>query len=499
MPADFFRINRGLEIFSDTDFQTPLVQILTSTAAPDVQADAMAAPVGSLWVVNNGTQSTTRTYQKFRDTFNSKQDWRDITQTLSWREAVEVRQNIATTLPTGTAGNPVVVDGESITNGERVLFSNLTATAATDTLQSGSANAGTDNAITTANTYYFTVATNGGAPIEYSVVIAGATTFDALATLMTTAWGLGTVTWDDANDQFLFTTTATGSSASVEAFLATATTPSLFTTVQAEAAGGPIVLTEELGILGVGADIYVYDQPTGLFYLDPAQSATDGDAVFVKSGTDADISFLYNGTQWVQFGSGTAAEEDAIRDFIGKDAAGIESPDYEAPSETPATSEPADRDPFTDATGQGTSTTSQGYIAWYQDNLELAIAKINQEVFQNNRHMYVASATSLVDTVPTWVDGAEWMVRVQEGASVRQYIVTATTDGTNVDYTTHTLQKIGINIAGLTIVVTVSAGSLVLTVTTTNAGEKAIRRITTIGAAGTGALSGFMGALHVYS
>lgn len=42
---------------------------------------------------------------------------------ISWREPAEVNDSTSTVLPTGTPGDPITVDGESIGDGERVLFS----------------------------------------------------------------------------------------------------------------------------------------------------------------------------------------------------------------------------------------------------------------------------------------------------------------------------------------------------------------------------------------
>jgi len=72
-----------------------------------------------------------------------------------------------------------------------------------------------DNAITTIGTYYFKIATDGGAITEYNVVIGGATTFTALAAAMDTAWAGGTVAFDDVNDRFVFTSGSFGLSSSV--------------------------------------------------------------------------------------------------------------------------------------------------------------------------------------------------------------------------------------------------------------------------------------------
>lgn len=367
MASDFFRVERGFEIFDASDVQSSLVQILTGTARPDTQADAIAAPVGSLWIVNAGNSSTTRVYQKFRQSTSDLYDWRDITSSISWLEPVKVTDtstwaNIAA-LETelndlGTPGNVGGVASTAFVNGDRILVTDLTT--------------GTE---------------------------------------------------------------------------------------------GVYIVN---GTPGSGATLV----------LDPSNDPTDGDAVFTQEGTYADLAWLYNGTAWVQYGSGSAAEEGYIRAFIGKNGTGAEKPDYQTPSEnfdSPNADEDANRDPFTDA------VSANGYVVARYDNLELAIAKLNQEFFQNNRHLYATGVTTLSDTLPTWVDGAKWIVRVEQGAKVRQYEVHATTDGTNVDYTNYSLVRIGLNITGLNIAVTIAGGALVLTASSTGASTFEIRRMGTVG------------------
>lgn len=459
MAADFFRVERGYEI-SDAD-GTALVQVITAVTAPDVQADAIAAPIGTVWLLNDGTQATTRMYQKFRGEFNDKQDWRDVTQTLAWRDPVVVRDTVNATVPTG-GGATILVDGVLIADGERVLLDGLTATAATDTIQSDTAETGASEAIAGAHAnLYFTVATNGGAPIEYSIATAGSTDFDTVAASMQTAWALGTVVWDDANDQFLFTTTATGSSAAVEAYYATASTPALFAQIETDET---ILLTEEVGVLGVGRDIYIYDSVTGTFYLDPAQSATSGDFTWVQQGTDANTLWAYS-TMWGQFGSGSSAEEAFIRAFIGKDTAGAETPDYANP------------------TGGGPYTV--GNIIGTNDNLELAIAKGNAFQYQNNAEFRGTNVVTISDTLPVGVNMAHWLVRLNGNADptrVRAREIFAVRDNANnVDFTSFQLLSVGGNITNQNYAVTSVGGALILTVTATLAFDYEIKRLTAMG------------------
>jgi hypothetical protein len=64
-------------------------------------------------------------------------------------------------------------------------------------------------------------------------------------------------------------------------------------------------------------------------FTEDSNTATDGDAVLVQEGTNADQQWVYDGTDWVQFGGASSnAELGFIRTFIGKSAAGSETPTY---------------------------------------------------------------------------------------------------------------------------------------------------------------------------
>ena len=64
-------------------------------------------------------------------------------------------------------------------------------------------------------------------------------------------------------------------------------------------------------------------------WSEDANVETDGDAVLVQEGTSADEQWVYDGVNWVQFGSGAAAAElGYIRTFMGKTGAGSELPTY---------------------------------------------------------------------------------------------------------------------------------------------------------------------------
>lgn len=121
MAFDFFRIERGLEL-------DELVQYLQGSGAPGAAGDTAAALVGSVYTDNSDGALYTKIAagtgtDKWQKMASETYVNNAVGATVSWREPAQVRDNVATTLPTGTATQPIIVDGVSITNGGRVLFS----------------------------------------------------------------------------------------------------------------------------------------------------------------------------------------------------------------------------------------------------------------------------------------------------------------------------------------------------------------------------------------
>jgi hypothetical protein len=124
MALDFFRIERGLEL-------DELVQYLQGAGNPGVSGDSAAAPVGSvytdngtgaLWTKHTAGTGTDKWDRVASETYVNNA----VGATISWREPAKVNDAVTTTLPVGTPGSPITVDGVSITNNQRVLFSALT-------------------------------------------------------------------------------------------------------------------------------------------------------------------------------------------------------------------------------------------------------------------------------------------------------------------------------------------------------------------------------------
>lgn len=121
MSMDFFRIERGLELDEK-------IQYLQGTGAPGAAGDTAAAEVGSVYTDNATGDLYTKIAagagtNKWQKMASEQYVNNAVGATVSWREPALVRDNVATSLPVGTPTSPIIVDGVSITDGQRVLFS----------------------------------------------------------------------------------------------------------------------------------------------------------------------------------------------------------------------------------------------------------------------------------------------------------------------------------------------------------------------------------------
>jgi len=131
MALDLFRVIQGLDI--QLDDLSKNANVLVGDGAPGGTTETNAAPIGSIWLRTDAETDGLNLYWKHTTVNNSTADWNQATDKtyvdavaagLSWREPARVQDNVSTTIPTGVAGNPITVDGVSIVDGDRVLFSN---------------------------------------------------------------------------------------------------------------------------------------------------------------------------------------------------------------------------------------------------------------------------------------------------------------------------------------------------------------------------------------
>lgn len=97
-------------------------------------------------------------------------------------------------------------------------------------------------------------------------------------------------------------------------------------------ASGDRILFPDMGAGDGGKNVYIVGGSTGAWTLtEDTNDETDGDAILVNEGSSADEQWIYDGTNWVQFGgAGSATELTNIRNYIGKPTPGAVFPQYQS-------------------------------------------------------------------------------------------------------------------------------------------------------------------------
>jgi hypothetical protein len=320
MSRNFHDVSRGLSLDESVE--------IIAINGPPVGGDADVVGLGAVAIdFANG-----HLYQK-NDVGTGSDKWQFIGADKSYREPALVRQNVSTTLPSATPSTNDTQDGVTITDGDRVLFSNLT----------------------------------------------------------------------------------------------------------------------------VNPNVYIYEFSSGT-YSEDTNEATDGDTLMIEDGTDAGRSYTFNGTAWVLTNQADNDELGFIRVFIGKTAAGSETPTY-----------------------------SSAVIVTQNTDLESAIGELDAHVagltVLTSTSLSSVSGTNTLDSV--LVDdfaAVKWLVTCRQGASMVSREVWASHDGivsgadaTGADDTEYASIKSGSPISGLAIAVDVSgAGAsqvMRLQVTSTGAAD----------------------------
>lgn len=399
MAIDLFRLMHGIEIENDVSGKS--ADILVGDNAPGGDAGVQdAAPIGTIYLRTNAEADGLQLYWKWSNANNSAADWKQSTDKayvdaiaagLSWREPVQAMDTTTTTLPTGTPTQTITVDGVTISDGDRVLFTSLT-------------------------------------------------------------------TPTDRN-------------------------------------------------------VWIYDQASGTFSEDP-NAETDGDALLVQGGTYAEQQWVYDGTDWVQFGSTAGyAELEYLRTFVGKTGPGAELPTYSSIDvisqgdnletaigkldaiigTTTYTNDNviADTDDITTSldkidTAIGNRTyTEDNYVTDGQtitasiDALDQALADINTQALELSGTNQAGPV--VVDTLPVAdATQAKWLIQVRETgtpANRRAVELHAFTDGTTVDHTTYSVLKLGANIAGFDVTVDINGTDMRLIVDANNNFDYVVKRV----------------------
>lgn len=289
---------------------------------------------------------------------------------------------------------------------------------------------------------------------------------------------------------------------------------------------GDRVLFDNVGTSGEN-NVWIWDAGT-TSWTEDTNTETDGDALLVQEGTSAERQYVYDGAQWVLFGSSAgAAELGYIRSYIGKTGPGSESPTYSSTDVVTQTSnlETAIGD-LDNAMGDGEITNAGGNyslsddMSWgatgtlevtdafnelndsignrsyTEDNvvtdgeavsssidaIDIAVGSLQDQSLTITGTNVVASGGVTVDTLPLAdATEAKWMVQVRENgtpANRRSAEIHAMNDGSTLaDHTVYGILTLGSAIAGLNVNVDINGTDMRLRLTATNNIDYVVKRI----------------------
>lgn len=229
---------------------------------------------------------------------------------------------------------------------------------------------------------------------------------------------------------------------------------------------------------GNGPNVYIYDQAAGTFSED-ANLETAGDTVYTVQGTDAGKRFTFNGTAWVQTDGTTSDELGFIRSFIGKNTNGAETPNYTSTNQIVQSTDLETSISALDAAIGPDLTGNTIITAGGDTNTELQ--DLADFVEENNKEVNAVNVTTITTIDSVVAEMSKWVIRIEEvatPANVYAAELFATHDGTSVDHTKYGILKMGANINGLTMDVTLTGGNtLNITVTSTAAVNVKVKRV----------------------
>jgi hypothetical protein len=240
---------------------------------------------------------------------------------------------------------------------------------------------------------------------------------------------------------------------------------------------------------------------------------TNGDAVYVESGSDAGTRQTYNGSAWVQSDQSQLDEAGFIRAFVGKTGTGSETPSYSSQvyitdGETLETAIGAlDAQVSTNATNIGTNDTD---ITNLQNDVGDNSSYTEQNHITNNETLaqsvdaldqaiqdLASQASASAITTATVVDSVlvdddqmvKWLVKCSKNSdnSDRECVEILalnngdTADATEVDWNEYGTLKVGNAIAGLDFSVTLTgtgaSQNMNLSISSTDSVDVVVTRI----------------------
>jgi hypothetical protein len=464
MSQDFFRIERGLEL-------DELVQYLQGSGVPGLGGDTDAALVGSVYTDN----ATGSLYTKISAGTGTNR-WQKMASesyvnnavgsTVSWREPVVVRDNVSTTILTGTATAPITIDGVSVTDGQRVLFSALTGGGGKNIYiyQQATGTFVEDiNQESTGDATYVQGGTGAGKTFVYNGtdwVLTDQTSLDEDGYIRAFI-GKGAV---GSEVPVYATNNFVAAASNLEAAIG-----ALDTEIGANVSNGNVIASANK----INANIQALDSKLGANvtagnHLNPANTVSQSlMALDTQLGANLGVGNFY---------AADAAISTAITALDSELGPNVADGNYVLAANK------INQNITALDTAVGHSVTSVGVIVSTNSanqNIQALGAELNK-VTQQSTQLNVTSSI-IVDSVTA--GSAKWLVRAELVSDVSRVYSTevyALGNGTSSDYTRYATLRIGTAIPGLSVTVDNAAGVLQLKVASTGAVNVTARRVGTV-------------------
>jgi len=227
-------------------------------------------------------------------------------------------------------------------------------------------------------------------------------------------------------------------------------------------------------------NVWVASGSTGAWtWTEDTNAESAGDTVYVSQGTSSGKRFTYNGTTWVQTDGTTVDELGFIRSFIGKNAAGSETPNYSSITQITQNANLETVAGELDA-AIGADVTTDTIITG-GNSANANIQALSSALEGDSLEVTATSVTTLITLDSVVAEMGKWIVRAEQVGTltnVEAMEIIAVHNGTSVDVTAYAKLKLGSAITGLDFDVTLTGGNtLNLTVMSTAAANVTSKRV----------------------
>ena len=212
--------------------------------------------------------------------------------------------------------------------------------------------------------------------------------------------------------------------------------------------------------------------PGNWTWTEDSNAETPGDTVYVESGTDAGKRFTFNTSNtWGVTDQSSLDEQQYIRDFIGKDGTGVESPNY---TSTNVVTQGSNLEAAIGQLDAGVKAVDDkigapvtaGIAVDPANTVNQNLQALDDFLDENNKKITVnnVSTAQVIDTTPSGITTAKWIVEVSDANGYESCEILAVSNGTQVDHTEYAVVRFGTKYTTKNITVTASGSAMQLSV-----------------------------------